>query len=177
MLLIISLNLMLSLRLMPRRVFEHMRRFIVPALTLILALTLTSPALAVNKGNTGCGFGYFLFKDASDSFMTQLLATTTNSFGTQTSGILTGSFHCRQPRDLVGNERLNEFVDANMDGLASDIAAGRGETLDTLALLMEVPESGRDEFFSLLRENFDNIFSASDVESTEVIDNIIKVAG
>jgi len=145
---------------------------------LFLALLLGAGAAgAVTKSTTGCGLGYYLFKDATDTFATQLLAVTTNSMGTQTFGILTGTGGCRQPKRLVSDERLHEFVAGNMDSLAADMASGQGESLDTLAELMSVPEPERPAFCATLQENFSNIFTSRDVQSAQVIDNILKIAG
>ncbi len=53
-----------------------------------------------------------------------------------------------------------------MDNLAKDIAAGHGETLDTLAELMEVPLQERAEFYSRLQTNFSNIFTSTDIQAS-----------
>ena len=143
----------------------------------IMVLIGAGPAGAVNKGNTGCGLGYVFFKDARDSFATQLLAVTTNSLSTQTFGILTETFGCKQPSSLVSDERLNEFVAGNMDGLASDMAAGQGESLMTLAELMDVPEGQRPGFYATLKDNFGQIFTREDIQSAELIGNILRAAG
>jgi len=157
-----------------------MRANAIKTLLLVSALALLigpSPAEAVNKGNTGCGLGYYFFKDAKDSFLTELMAVTTNSLGTATFGILTETFGCRQPKDLVENERLNEFVAGNMDSLAADMAAGEGESLAALAELMEVPAPRRAGFYAALKDNFTSIFTSSDIQSASLIDNILKVTG
>jgi hypothetical protein len=153
---------------------QSQKVLILAALGLLLSAGTSE---AVYKGNTGCGLGYYFFKDARDSFVTEFLAVTTNSLGTQTFGILTETFGCRQPKSLVQDKRLNEFVAGNMDSLASEMASGEGESLATLAELMEVPVPRREGFYSLLKENFSSIFTSSHIRSPELIDNIIKVAG
>lgn len=133
-------------------------------------------ANALNKNNTGCGLGYLVFKDSGDSTVIQILAVTTNgTFGNQTFGITTGTLECSQPQSNVSIERLNEFVASNMDTIAQDIAAGDGEALATLAELMEVPSVKRPEFFSVLQKNFSKIFTAEDIQSAQVIDNIVTI--
>ena len=59
-----------------------------------------------------------------------------------------------------------------MDNLANDIARGHGEYLNTLAVLMEVPEGSRADFYTLLQNNFSNIYSSPQISSVEVLDNI-----
>ena len=133
-------------------------------------------AHAVNKDNTGCGLGYLLFKSSGDSTAIASLAVTTNgTFGNQTFGITTGTLECSQPASFVSSERLNEFVASNMDSIAQDIAAGNGEALSTLAELMEVPSVDRPEFFSVLQKNFSEIYTSKDIQSAQVIDNIVNI--
>lgn len=148
--------------------------FVILASTLLAALLWAHPAGAVNKHNTGCGLGYYFFKDAQSTFATELTAVSTNSLGTQTTGILTETFYCTQPKDLAEDKRLNEFVATNMDSLASDMASGHGESLDTLAELMMVPETVRPDFYTKLHGNFNHIFTSNDIQATELIENIIR---
>lgn len=153
-----------------------MKRIFVVGL-LVLMLTFTVSFAYADQNNTGCGLGTLVFKGNMDSTLMQILAVTTNgTSGNQTFGITSGTLECNQPKGFVSNDRLIEFVASNMDSIAVDIAAGSGESLDTLAELMEVNDSGRDGFYTKLQQNFDNIFTSSDVQSGEVIDNIIRIA-
>lgn len=70
------------------------------------------------------------------------------------------------------NERLNIYVSENMDNLANDIARGQGEYLNTLAVLLEVPEASRTIFYSKLQNNFGSIYSSSNVTSVDVLNTI-----
>ncbi len=63
-----------------------------------------------------------------------------------------------------------------METLAQDMATGSGESLVTLAELMEVPAEKRGAFYASLQSNFTKIYTSSDVQSAEVIDNISKTA-
>ena len=124
------------------------------------------------KENCGCGLGTLLF-EGKDGLFHQIFAATTNaSFGSQTFGISSGTLGCNKPSKLVSNEQLNKFVAENMDNLAKDAAMGQGEYVDTLAGLMDVPESYRVDFSQMLQENFSNIFTDGSVSHVEVIENI-----
>ncbi|MFY9397110.1 MAG: DUF3015 family protein [Desulfomonilia bacterium] len=137
----------------------------------LIAIPATS-CLAVNKSNTGCGLGSYILKD-SDSLVLQVLAVTTNGiFGNQTFAITSGTLDCEQPSKIVSRERVNTFVADNMDNLATDIARGHGEYLNTLAVLMEVPEDSRADFYVRLQSNFSTIYSSPQVNSTEVVSSI-----
>ena len=102
-----------------------------------------------------------------------MLAVTTNGiFGNQTFAITSGTLDCEQPSKIVSRERVNTFVADNMDNLATDIARGHGEYLNTLAVLMEVPEDSRADFYVRLQSNFSTIYSSPQVNSTEVVSSI-----
>lgn len=69
----------------------------------------------------------------------------------------------------------NRFIADNMDNLAQDIAMGDGEYLDVLADMLAV--SDKAAFKSTVQANFDNIYSSSDVTSTEVSAKIYALVG
>jgi hypothetical protein len=55
------------------------------------------------------------------------------------------------------------------------MATGEGETLATLAEFMEVPSAEREGFYAALQDNFASIYTHADIQSAEVIDNIVEV--
>ena len=142
-----------------------------------LSLIVAGSAFAAG-GNTGCGLGTLIFKDAQNqSTLVQVVAVTTNgTLGNQTFGISSGTSECTQPAKIVRNERLNEFVQANLDDLARDISAGKGETLSTVAELLGVPSADRAAFNANLQANFQQIFPTPGVEYAHVVDTIVSVS-
>ncbi|MBP7769623.1 MAG: DUF3015 family protein [Aliarcobacter sp.] len=139
-------------------------------ISLIAAIGLTTAVYA--NDNTGCGLGSMIIKDQSSSVLQALAATTNGTSGNQTFGITSGTSNCNKPNDFVSNDKLNKFVEDNMDELALDISAGKGETLTTVAKLMDVENNA--EFSSKLQANFSDIYSSQDVTSANVIDSIAK---
>ncbi len=142
-------------------------------LVLFILVAATSIAEAgVAKQNAGCGVGTMIFGD-KDSLVFELFAATTNGcFGNQTFGMSSGTLGCAPMKGVVSNEKINLYVADNMDNLAKDMAKGNGEYLETLALLMNVSENEKQVFFTKLQANFNNIYTSSDVKSTEVVKNI-----
>jgi hypothetical protein len=130
------------------------------------------------RNNTGCGLGSMLFlNNADNSVVLQTFQATTNgTYGNQTFGITSGTSECSQPKNFVSNQQINEFMVANMDNLARDIAQGRGETLDAFAELMGVPTEKRPEFYSQLQSGFTKIFTSPGVQMASVMDNISTVS-
>lgn len=145
-------------------------------ISVVLLLTVSGTLFAAApRNNCGCGLGTMLF-EGKDGFVQQILASTTNgSFGSQTFGISSGTSECNQPTHFASNEELNIFVAENMDNIAKDAAMGQGEYLDTLAGLMEVPESNRVEFSQMLQDNYLNIFPDASVSHADVIENIANL--
>ncbi len=143
-----------------------------------LSLIVAGSALAGGNMNTGCGLGTVIFKDVQNqSTLVQIVAATTNgTLGNQTFGITSGTSECTQPKNYVQSDRLNEFVQANMDELARDISAGKGETISTIAELMGVPSTQRDAFNANLQAHFQQIFPAPGVEFAHVVDTIVSVS-
>lgn len=129
------------------------------------------------KENTGCGLGDLAWQGKADSTLFQAFQSTTNgTFCSQTWGITSGTSDCKQPSKFVSNQRTNEFVVANMDNLAKDIARGRGETLEAFADLMQVPAENRAEFYQKLQTSFAKIFTSEDVVLANVVDNVATVS-
>jgi hypothetical protein len=148
-----------------------MKKFLIAALAVT---TLTISAYAERNLNTGCGLGSMLIEN-QNTVAKQVVAATSNGLsGNQTFGITTGTMGCDKPVLLVSNE-VETFVADNMDNLATDIAAGQGETLETLATLLNV--SDKEAFENKLKANFDKIYTSENVTSAKVIDAIVTIAG
>ncbi len=158
-----------------------MKKFFVVSLVVIAIVAFAGVAVAgqVAQSNTGCGLGSMVFQDnknVDDSLLLQLVMTLLNgTSGNQTFGITSGTSNCKKPSKIVKNDEVQQFVVANLDELAKDIARGQGETLDTLAEMMNIPASERAQVYGKLQNNFAKIFPSENVEATEVLDNIVDV--
>lgn len=147
---------------------------VVAASVMLLAVASSSQAIERKYGTAGCGLGSLLLGD--EPGMVQILAATLNGIaGNQTFGITSGTLNCEKQAMFSSNEILNNFVAANMDNLAKDIASGKGESLETLAELMKIPAEKKSVVYSRLQTNFSAIFSSENVEAADVIDNIIML--
>lgn len=130
------------------------------------------------QNNTGCGLGLMLIgENANNSLLGQVVQATLNGvLGNQTFGITSGTSNCATPAKIVMNEKLNVFVAANMDTIATDIAKGEGESLDTMAELMNISAEKRPELYAKLQSNFSGIYTSNAIEAPEVVLNIYRVA-
>lgn len=124
--------------------------------------------------NTGCGLGSQVFGNSADnSVLLQVLQATTNgTSGNQTFGISSGTLGCEKPASFVANERAMEFLTANMDAVSKDMAMGQGESLETMAELLDIPAQQRPQFYGQLQSNFAQIFVTGQESSAVVMDRI-----
>jgi hypothetical protein len=154
-----------------------MKKLLVIAVLVSFTFIGIRTAFAVERtyGAGGCGLGSMLL--GNEPGMIQVLVLTLNSLAyNQTFGISSGTLNCEKtPTKFVANPQLNQFVVANLDSLAKDIARGEGESLNTLAELTGLSSDKKVAVFQKLQANFSNIFPSEKVEAPEVIDQIMKI--
>ncbi len=151
------------------------------SLVVALAIALfASPAAAQSKqtkaaikgtgryGVAGCGLGSMAFGDQPGGV--QVLAATTNGlFGTQTFGITTGTSNCGPGLFAMGTKN---FVEANREALAKDVARGQGEAIGALTQINACADSSA--VGAALQKNFTAIFPTEDASSDAVTDAILR---
>ena len=157
-----------------------MKKLLIMTLCMSFAALITTAGVYAGQArdNCGCGLGTVLWGDKADNnVLSQVMQVTTNgTSGNQTFGITSGTLECDQPSKVAATERLMEFVYVNMDKLASDIASGQGESLDTLAELMNVPSKDCNEFYVTLQNNFEYIFETGEESPAVLLDRIVTVS-
>lgn len=141
-------------------------------LMVFLLLTNVSSYATVNN-QTGCGLGSQIVHDDSSALMLSLQSWF-NLTGSQTLGITSGTSGCKKSR-LVLNERAAEFVASNMDQLTREIAIGQGESVSTLAELLNV--ENKAEFAAALQANYNAIYTSEKADMATVLDNVSTIAG
>lgn len=137
--------------------------------SLAAVLALGTSAYAGVNSQTGCGLGAMIIKDDSSAILLALQATTNGTSANQTFGITSGTLGCKRAK-LVMNERAEDFVASNMDTLAKEIAIGHGESLDTLAELLNVEDKAT--FSASLQANYNKIYTSQKVKMADVLDHI-----
>lgn len=141
--------------------------------SLAVVSAMGSAVFAANM-QTGCGLGSMVIKEADSAILFALQATTNGTSANQTFGITSGTSGCEKTK-LVMNDKAEDFVAANMDQLAKEVAMGQGETVDTLAELLGAEDKAA--FAAALQENYNSIYTSKNVEMSEVLDNIASVEG
>ncbi|WP_404365020.1 DUF3015 domain-containing protein [Marinobacter sp.] len=120
----------------------------------------------------GCGVGAMIWKGQSGIAPHVLAATTNGTFGNQTFGMTTGTLGCQTNQSV---RSMAMYMDSNIDKVARDMSRGAGENLDTLAVLLGIEASDRDDFRQLLQDNFATIFPSSDTTSDQAVNAIVAL--
>jgi len=136
---------------------------------------LVSSGMALADPDIGCGWGTMLWEGQAGVPQKVFGATTNGSFGSQTFGISSGTAGCKRSGVIKVDARTTMFAGANMDRLSHDMAAGQGETLDTLALLLGIADADKPAFFQMTKTNFAGIFSSDRITAGEMLGNISRL--
>ena len=147
---------------------------ILGTLVICSSLAIANTAGAVDSTG-GCGLGSMAWRGQSGVIPQSLAITTNNWFSSNTFGVTFGTSGC-DPHGRVtgGTGRMTlAFLQDNMEQFAMDAAAGKGETIDTLAGILDVDSEklGKD-----IQQNFAYIFPNDDVEVAEVTLKVMDIA-
>jgi hypothetical protein len=149
-----------------------MKKFLV-----LLGVLVFAGVASASQMNTGCGLGTMLLGNKGDTKLMQILITCTNSTSTNQSIGITldiGAFKCQKTSSWASNKAVEEFVQANMDSIIREVAQGEGDTITTLAQILEVEDVAA--FGGKLQSNFALIFPSKDVEFAHVAEAIVVVS-
>lgn len=130
----------------------------------VAACFSASSAFAVDS--TGCGLGSMAWRGQSGVAPQVLAATTNGFFGIQTFGITSGTSGC-DPRGRItgGTGVMFAFLEKNLDQFALDASRGKGETIDAIASLMNLPA---EQVGKTAQENFAVLFPQQNVDALSV---------
>jgi hypothetical protein len=133
------------------------------------SIVASSSVALAGDPDIGCGWGTQAFRGNSGVLYKVVAATTNGSFGNQTFGISSGTAGCNQGGVIKAEAQLNMYAGANIDQLASDMAAGQGEALETLAQLIKIENADKPVFFQLTKAHFGELFPSADVTAGEML--------
>lgn len=136
-------------------------------------LALSSNANAYDS--TGCGLGSMAWRGQS-GIIPQVLAVTTNGiFGTQTFGITLGTSGCDPNGRVTGGtgRMLLAFLENNMEQFAYDASLGNGETIRTVAGILNVDENA---LAIKIQDNFGVLFASNNVDAVDLTLAVMQIA-
>lgn len=142
-----------------------MNKTLVASLMLGVAVMLSAPAQAIDS--TGCGLGSMAWRGQSGILPQVAAATTNGTFGNQTFGITFGTSGCDPNGRITGGTQkmVLAFLENNLEQFAMDAAAGEGETLTTLAGIMDMNEA---DVAAKTYQNFAVLFPNENVDAVDV---------
>lgn len=143
------------------------------ALVVCSSLGLATTAGAVDSTG-GCGLGSMAWRGQS-GIIPQSLAITTNNWFSNTIGVTLGTSGCDPNGRITGGtgRMTMAFLQDNMEQFAMDAAAGKGETIDTLAGILDVDS---ERLGKNIQQNFAYIFPNDNVEVAEVTIKVMDIA-
>jgi len=146
---------------------------IIGAVAFCAAMSLANGAYAVDSTG-GCGLGSMAWRGQS-GIIPQSLAITTNNWASNTIGVTLGTSGCDPNGRITGGtgRMMLAFLEDNMEQFAMDAAAGRGETIETLAGIMNVDS---ETLGQEIQQNFAYIFPNDNVEVADVTLKVMEIA-
>ena len=149
-----------------------MPKHLLPVVALMATVSVLTSAV---RDNVGVGLGTSIF-EGHDGLLSQICAATTNGISTnQLCAITSGTSGARPYSGLVSNERVQSFVHDNLDQFAREAAAGKGESIETLAEILSISKADQKAFAQNLQRHFGQIFTSPLVTNFEVVTNLAKL--
>lgn len=109
-------------------------------------------------GSSGCGPGWYIFKE--NSLVSSALRVTTNGFlfPSVTFGMTSGTSNCTKHKLVLKEKESLHFVTENFYELQSDAARGQGMYLTTLMQTIGCGKDVQKIFLDESKRNFTKIF-------------------
>jgi DUF3015 family protein len=137
----------------------------------LIAGALLMGASTLVFAQPGCGVGAMVWKGQS-GVVPHVLGATTNGMASQTVSMTLGIAGCNT------NERVQSMamlMDSRGPQVAADISRGYGENLEAMAVALGVQKGDKDDFYSLLNQNFSTIYPDQDTKTGEAVDAIVAL--
>lgn len=138
------------------------------------AICVSEPASAIDSTG-GCGLGSMAWRGQSGIIPQVLAVTTNNSFGTNTFGITFGTSGCDPNGRVTGGtgKMVLAVIENNMEQFAMDASAGRGETIETIAGILNVDS---EKLGAAAQQNFAYLFTDENVEAVDLALKMMELA-
>ncbi|MBX3040095.1 MAG: DUF3015 family protein [Bdellovibrionaceae bacterium] len=138
------------------------------------AVILAGTQAQAADGSSGCGPGWYLFKE--NSLLSSALRGTTNGalFPVVTIGMTIGTSNCTQHKLVLKEKESLHFATMNHYELKNAMVQGRGEYLSAFGETMGCPASVQGKLNQSLRGNFNAIYPNRDVKPDAVLIEVYK---
>lgn len=136
-------------------------------------MVASTPSHAIDSTG-GCGLGSMAWKGHS-GIIPQVLAMTTNSMFLNTVGVTLGTSGCDPNGRVTGGtgKLVLAVIENNMEQFAMDASRGQGETIETIAGILDVDSK---ELGQKAQQSFAYLFVDENVEAVDLTLKIIELA-
>ncbi|WP_191017411.1 DUF3015 family protein [Treponema zioleckii] len=138
-----------------------------------IAAGLAIASCAFASKNVGPGIGGILCGGQNGLFWDVLGISINDTFWPTELGAVTFGTSGASGWSSIVYEKTEQFIDENMDFVATDIAMGQGEYIDTVASMLKVEDV--DAFKAKAQANFDVLFPTAEVSAAEVTQGLIAL--
>ncbi len=136
-------------------------------------MMISTPSFAIDSTG-GCGLGSMAWKGHS-GIIPQVLAMTTNSMFLNTVGVTLGTSGCDPNGRVTGGtgKLVLAVIENNMEQFAMDASRGQGETIETIAGILNVDSK---DLGLKAQQSFAYLFVDENVEAVDLTLKIIELA-
>ena len=134
---------------------------------------MASPAKAIDSTG-GCGLGSMAWRGQS-GIIPQVAAMLTNSTFLNTIGVTLGTSGCDPNGRVTGGtgKLVLAFIENNMEQFAMDASRGNGETIETIAGILDVDSK---ELGAKAQQYFAYLFTDENAEAVDLAVKIMELA-
>ncbi|MBR5598817.1 MAG: DUF3015 family protein [Alphaproteobacteria bacterium] len=136
-------------------------------------MMVSAPSYAIDSTG-GCGLGSMAWKGHS-GIIPQVLAMTTNGIFMNTVGVTLGTSGCDPNGRVTGGtgKLVLAVIENNMEQFAMDASRGQGETIETIAGILNVDSK---ELGLKAQQSFAYLFVNENVEAVDLTLKIMELA-
>ncbi len=141
----------------------------------VVTLIGFSQASFAMDGSSGCGPGWYAFKD--NSLVSSSLRNTTNNvlIPVVTIGMTIGTSNCTKHSIVETEKESLHFAAHNFFELKGDIAKGQGAYVNSFASTIGCTVKAQTRFATELKNNYKAIFSHSEQKPENALKEVYKV--
>jgi hypothetical protein len=138
----------------------------------MIGFMVTANVMAAD-GSSGCGPGWYVFKE--NSILSSSLRATTNGvlFPTTTLGMTLGTSNCSKHKLVLNEKKSLHFVTHNLPELKSESAMGSGTYLSAFSEVVGCQARSLPLLQQKIKESYQQVFSEDRPE--KVLENIYRV--
>ena len=151
-----------------------MKKSLVFGALVAASVCMSNPAAAIDSTG-GCGLGSMAWRGQSGIIPQALAMTTNDIFSNNTFGVTLGTSGCDPNGRVTGGtgKMVLAVIENNMEQFAMDASAGKGETIDTLAGILNVDSA---KLGAAAQQNFAYLFTDENVEAVDLALKVMELA-